>query len=463
MASPPPEAGLTDYERLREENIRRNDAILASLRRKAADLSASLRPTPSCPKRAKKEPPPRTAPASPVVLRRSLRTRGLPPSDSSAADAASPASPPSPPMPRTTRFSSSLASALRSAAADASPSAPEGEIREADGFDAGRDLMLRPADVRRVVPERILSVRVLPLADRTVVVAGNKVGHIGFWDVDGIVEDGDSADGVFEYFPHRGPVGAIVAHPATPRKIYSCSYEGEICLMDVEKEIFNMIQLCDYPVFSLCQAPNSPSCLYFGEGNGELKLFDERAGKVSTTWNLHDNRINSIDFHLENPYIFATSSTDRTACMWDMRSMKKKGPESLKVFEHDRSVQSAYFSPSSSMLATTSLDDTVRVFNVDNFDDSYIIKHYNQTGRWLSTFKAIWSWNSTDIFIGNMKRAIDVISVDRNESGVSASSKACLESEHMTAIPCRFSLHPYKVGHLACASSGGKVFLWTRA
>uniref|UniRef100_A0A0A9DIP0 Uncharacterized protein n=1 Tax=Arundo donax TaxID=35708 RepID=A0A0A9DIP0_ARUDO len=35
MASPQPEAGLTDYERRREENIRRNDAILASLRRKA--------------------------------------------------------------------------------------------------------------------------------------------------------------------------------------------------------------------------------------------------------------------------------------------------------------------------------------------------------------------------------------------------------------------------------------------
>ncbi|EAZ42175.1 hypothetical protein OsJ_26738 [Oryza sativa Japonica Group] len=348
MASPP-DAALTDYERLREENIRRNDAILASLRRKASELSAAI---------------------------------------------------------------------------------------------------------------QILSVRVLPLVDRTVVAAGNKLGNVGFWDVDGGAVAG--ADGVFEYLPHRGPVGAIVSHPATPQKIYSCCYEGEICLMDLEKENFNMIYLTDYPIFSLCQAPNSPSSLYLAEGN-DLKLFDERMGKVSATWNLHDNRINSIDFHPENTYMLATSSTDGTACMWDLRNMKEKEPESLKVLEHGRSVQSAYFSPSGRMVATTSLDDTVRIFSVDDFGNSSIMKHNNKTGRWLSTFKAIWGWNDTDLFIGNMARAIDIILVDLNGSSLLAMNNARLESEHMTAIPGRFSAHPYKVGHLACASSGGKVFLWTRA
>jgi len=62
-----------------------------------------------------------------------------------------------------------------------------------------------------------------------------------------------------------------------------------------------------------------------------------------------------------------------------------------------------------------------------------------------------------------MKRAIDVISVDHSGKSLSASYGAFLESEHMTAIPCRFSLHPNKVGNLAGASSSGKVFLWTRA
>uniref|UniRef100_A0A0E0LTB4 WD repeat-containing protein 76 n=1 Tax=Oryza punctata TaxID=4537 RepID=A0A0E0LTB4_ORYPU len=460
MASPP-DAALTDYERLREENIRRNDAILASLRRKAAELSAAIQ-SPSTSKRPKKQPQPRASPAAPaipVVLRRSLRTRGLPPSGSSSSPPA-PASPPA--APRSTRFSSSLASVILAAAAASPAESPP--VRD-DGFDAGTELVLRPSHVRRVVPDRILSVRILPLVDRTVVAAGNKLGNVGFWDVDGVVadeDDGDGADGVFEYLPHRGPVGAIVSHPTAPQKIYSCCYEGEICLMDLEKENFNVIYLTDYPIFSLCQAPNSPSSLYLGEGN-DLKHFDERMGKVSATWNSHDNRINSIDFNPENTYMLATSSTDGTACIWDLRNMKEKEPESLKVLEHGRSVQSAYFSPSGRMVATTSLDDTVRIFSVDDFGNSSIMKHNNKTGRWLSTFKAIWGWNDTDLFIGNMARAIDIISVDPNDSSLSATNNARLESEHMTAIPGRFSAHPYKVGHLACASSGGKVFLWTRA
>jgi hypothetical protein len=35
----------------------------------------------------------------------------------------------------------------------------------------------------------------------------------------------------------------------------------------------------------------------------------------------------------------------------------------------------------------SSLEDTVRFFHGDDFDSSHIIKHNNQTGRWLSTFK----------------------------------------------------------------------------
>ncbi|XP_044967571.1 DNA damage-binding protein CMR1-like [Hordeum vulgare subsp. vulgare] len=451
-----PAAGLTDYERLREENIRRNEAILASLRRKADELSAAIK---TASKRVRPSNQPRKKPAaktSPGQLRRSLRLSQPPPSHSPDAEP----TPAPPPVPRSTSFASSLASSI----IEAVSLAPPAKVR-ADDFDAGKELVLTPANVRKVVPDRILGVRVLPLLDRTVVAAGNKLGNIGFWDVDGMVEDEDDigADGVFQYLPHRGPVPAIVAHPAAPQKIYSCSYEGEICLMDLEKESFNMIQLCDYPVYSLCQAPDSPSCLYFGDGNGELKLLDERMGKVSATWDSHDNTINSIDFHPEKKHMLATSSTDRTARIWDLRRLKRKKEESLKVLKHNRSVQSAYFSPSGLMLATTSLDDTVRVFCGDDFDRSHSIKHNNQTGRWISTFKAIWGWNDVDLFIGNMKRAIDIISLGGDDSSVSASNSACLESEHMTAIPCRFSAHPYKVGHLACASSGGKVFFWTRA
>ena len=114
-----------------------------------------------------------------------------------------------------------------------------------------------------------------------------------------------------------------------------------------------MIHLWECPVYSLCKAQNSVRCLYFGDGNGGLTLFDERVGKVLTTWDAHDERINSIDFHPNKPHMLATSSTDQTACIWDVRNMKTKEPDSLKVFELHNSAQSAYFSPSGRMLAVT--------------------------------------------------------------------------------------------------------------
>lgn len=50
----------------------------------------------------------------------------------------------------------------------------------------------------------------------------------------------------------------------------------------------------------------------------------------------------------------ATSSTDRTPCLWDLRNIGANKPHSLKMVSHGRAVQSAYFSPSGSLLATTS-------------------------------------------------------------------------------------------------------------
>jgi WD40 repeat protein len=123
--------------------------------------------------------------------------------------------------------------------------------------------------------------------------------------------------------------------------------------MDVKGEIFNMVHLCNDLVLSICQSPDNSNCLYFGKGSGNLNAFDERAGKISSTWQLHHDSISSIDFNPENTYMLATSSLDNTACVWDIRNMKMRKAQSLKVVEHKMCVHSAYFSPSGSILATT--------------------------------------------------------------------------------------------------------------
>ena len=117
--------------------------------------------------------------------------------------------------PRSTTFSPALASTIL----DAVSLSPGAAKLRAHDLDAGKELVLTPDNVRTLLPSRILGLLVLPLLDRTVVAAGDKLGNIGFWHADpepGMVE----ADGVFEYLPHTGPVAAIVAHPAMPHKVH---------------------------------------------------------------------------------------------------------------------------------------------------------------------------------------------------------------------------------------------------
>ena len=123
--------------------------------------------------------------------------------------------------------------------------------------------------------------------------------------------------------------------------------------MDVEKESFNMLISSVYDFYSICQWPHDVNSLYVGEGVGMLKVWDEREGKDLSFWELHEDRINSVDFSPENMHLMTTSSTDGLACIWDLRRMKKHKPESIKSVNHNRAVHSASFSPSGKYLATT--------------------------------------------------------------------------------------------------------------
>ncbi|KAK8629694.1 hypothetical protein V6N13_078526 [Hibiscus sabdariffa] len=52
-----------------------------------------------------------------------------------------------------------------------------------------------------------------------------------------------------------------------------------------------------------------------------------------------------------------------------------------------------------------------------------------------------------------MKRGVDVISPAQR-------TVMTLQSLEMSAIPSRFDAHPYEIGMLAGATSGGQVYLW---
>ncbi|KAI6682397.1 hypothetical protein NL676_036278 [Syzygium grande] len=321
-----------------------------------------------------------------------------------------------------------------------------------DSLEFIGSLTLEEDNVARVVPGRVMAVKFFPTTELRIVAVGNKYGNVGFWNMDPEKEEGD---GIYLYHPHSSPIGGISMQPFDIAKIFTCCYDGFVRMMDVEKEIFDLVHASDDAIFSLSQRPNDGNCLYFGEGRGGLSIWDLRVGKSTSLWALHEDRINTIDFKPQDCFVFATSSSEGTACIWDLRRMDAKNPKSLKVIEHGRAVHSAYFSPSGSCLATTSFDDTVCIASGDNFEKTSHVFHNNQTGRWISSFRAIWGWDDSYIFIGNTKRAVDVISPTQRKIVKS------LQSPCMSAIPCRFDAHPLEVGVLAGATGGGQVYTWT--
>ncbi|KAK2998062.1 hypothetical protein RJ639_025622 [Escallonia herrerae] len=328
----------------------------------------------------------------------------------------------------------------------------EKKSRVYGAFDL-ESMKLEAENVARVVPGRIMAVRFLPCLNVRMVVVGNKFGEVGFWNMDAEKEDGD---GIYVYQPHPGPISGILVQPFSLSKMFTACYDGFVRLMDVEKERFDLVYYSDETIYSVSQRPNEEKCLFLGEGRGGLTSWDERAGKSSSSWMLHQDRVNTIDFSSSNANIMATSSTDGSACIWDLRRIVANSEKSLKTVHHLKAVHSAYFSPSANLLATTSLDNKVGLLSGANYDDATMIYHHNQTPRWISAFRGIWGWDDSHIFIGNMKKGVDVISAAERRGVV-----ATLGSANMSAIPCRLGAHPFKAGMLAAATSGGQVYVWT--
>ncbi|KAJ1385907.1 WD40/YVTN repeat-like-containing domain superfamily [Sesbania bispinosa] len=465
---------LTEYERKRLENIRRNGEMMASLKLHSKASQLSKRPR-VVTKSYSVEKKPKTE--TPVVIRRSLRTRGIAP-DSKGLDAdfvdsntlthKSPAKT-EPSVVKTLgplrmydayRGTLSDRSFLESLVVMANKEAPEqlGSSKGGKFSDANKSkknkgslqvesLSLDPENIARLVPGRITSVQFFPSSSDKMIVAGNKYGDIGFWKV--------GENDVYLYHPHKAPISGILVQPHCLSKIYTSCYDGLIRLMDAEKEIFDLVFNSDESIYCLSQPKNEANCLYFGEGRGGLTVWDNRVGKCLSNWVLHEDRINTIDFNNENPHIIATSSTDGTACTWDLRCAGVGKLSALRTFNQKRSVQSAYFSPSGRSLATTSLNNTIGIYSGVNLEDATAIYHDNRTSRWISSFRAIWGWDDTYLFIGNMKRGVDVVST------VERATVMTLESPHISAIPCRFDAHSYEIGMLAGTTGGGQVYIWT--
>lgn len=140
-------------------------------------------------------------------------------------------------------------------------------------------------------------------------------------------------------------------------------------------------------------------------------------------------------------------------------SGRKSDPEEPKgalLGEHSNklSVNSAMFSPSGKYLVTCNMANTLNCYEDAHLklggtkkgkqnptlQPAHVIRHNNNTGRWLTTFMAQWH-PEVDIFcVGSMQkpRAIDVF------DGASGELLRAIQGDALTAVASRCCFHPSK-------------------
>lgn len=133
--------------------------------------------------------------------------------------------------------------------------------------------------------------------------------------------------------------------------------------------------------------------------------------------------------------------------IWDIRKFqnrrKGKSPTPLSTQHAEKSVNSAFFSPSGSTLLSTTMSNTLdltkdaHLFNEKTLEPTRRVRHDNHTGRWLCTLMAQWH-PSMDIFVvGSMRkpRAIELFDSAGDEL-------RAIQGESLTAVASRCCFHP---------------------
>lgn len=111
-------------------------------------------------------------------------------------------------------------------------------------------LTLTEQHVTKVTKSRITSTLIHPSVSKTLVIAGDKEGYVGIWTPDliqnnhneSVEEDGDNSSNdknqVFLYKPHSSNVCSFYVPLSHPDQLWSVSYDSTIRYTDIEQQSF---------------------------------------------------------------------------------------------------------------------------------------------------------------------------------------------------------------------------------
>jgi WD40 repeat protein len=120
--------------------------------------------------------------------------------------------------------------------------------------------------------------------------------------------------------------------------------------------------------------------LWFVTHDGRLGFTDSRATQTEgKQFNVSEKKLNTIHINPIKTQNICIAGLDGFVRLFDLRKIIENEP--VKIFEHDKSVNSAYWSPDGMDIASTSFDDTVAIWKHALEDHEHLsIKHNNRTG-----------------------------------------------------------------------------------
>ena len=279
----------------------------------------------------------------------------------------------------------------------------------------------------KITDERIYSMGFHPTADKPIVFAGDKMGNLGVFDAsqrstsavkpesngvkhevnDDDADEEDVKPGITTFHTHTRTISSFQFSPNNQSHLYTASYDSSLRLLDLTKstsvEVYGPEDASlDEPLSGVEIDPFNPHLVYFSRLDGFVGRVDTRANPRTTdVYELSEKKIGGFTLHPGQPHFIATASLDRYLRIWDLRKLSGKASRQLPALmgEHESrlSVSHAAFN-SAGQVATASYDDTIKIHTFDgigNFspghkisedgmEPSSIIRHNNQTGRWVT-------------------------------------------------------------------------------
>ncbi|XP_009866199.1 PREDICTED: WD repeat-containing protein 76 [Apaloderma vittatum] len=272
--------------------------------------------------------------------------------------------------------------------------------------DSLNSMFLSEANIKKVVKYRVCSMAIHPSESVILVAAGDKSGQVGLWNV-----SCESEEGAQVFVPHSFPVSCMHFSPCNPAHLLSLSNETLRC-GDVTRAVFDEICRSEDSSFSSFDfLEDGASTAIVGHWEGDVSVVDRRTPGTSPelSADVSFKRTRTVHVHpVHKQYFLAAGSVD--VCIYDVRYLKSKGNKAVSSLTgHTKSVASAYFSPvTGNRVVTVCADDKLRVYDTTSLTSVALlstIRHNNNTGRWLTRFRAIWDPKREDCFVvGSMAR-----------------------------------------------------------